>query len=331
MNIKKTTFKGIPGCFRVASGDVEIVVTTEFGPRILYLGRKGGVNHLAVFEEDLKNPDKEAYLHYGGHRLWHAPEAAERTYVPANDKVEVKIDEKMGVIMLTAPVEALTGLQKVIIIKPDEEPGNFVILHRIFNRSPFAVELSAWAITMLAPGGLVVIPNSESENGYCANRALSLWKYSKLNDPRVYLGDGYVAVTNDAKTEAPFKIGSTVDDCFACYFNHGELFVKYFPFVSDKYPSYDCNFETYTCRAFSELESLSPLTKIEPGDFAEHMELWELHPDIERPDPRDEEAICEILDDLRFEDECEDEDCDCHDHGHDDDCGCGQEHGHKHK
>src|SRR5512141_1831978 len=55
-------------------------------------------------------PYGDFYFH-GGHRLWHAPEAMPRTYMPDS---EVGIKELADGVVLESPTEAGTGIRKRI-------------------------------------------------------------------------------------------------------------------------------------------------------------------------------------------------------------------------
>ncbi|HPQ14376.1 MAG TPA: hypothetical protein PLP04_04055, partial [Bryobacteraceae bacterium] len=46
------------------------------------------------------------------------------------------------------------------------------------------------------------------------------------------------------------------------------------------YPDFGCSFETFTNNEMLEIETLGPLTKVEPGKAAEHTERWSLHKNI---------------------------------------------------
>ena len=82
----------------------------------------------------------------------------------------------------------------------------------------------------------------------------------------------------------PLSTRSTV------YFNHGNLFIKRFdPFSPDKkYPDNNVNFETYTSKFIAEVETLSELTVINPGETVSHRESWQLVADVKRPENEQE-------------------------------------------
>ena len=43
-----------------------------------------------------------------------------------------------------------------------------------------------------------------------------------------------------------------------------------------EYPDFGSSVELYTCDRFSEIETLSPLTEIAPGNEVFHKEIWRL-------------------------------------------------------
>ena len=78
-----THFAGFD-CLQLSNGALTLWLTTGVGPRIIGLAPAGGENLLAVLPESnaYVTPAGRTYTFRGGHRLWHAPEHPERTYVP---------------------------------------------------------------------------------------------------------------------------------------------------------------------------------------------------------------------------------------------------------
>ncbi|MGP0072514.1 MAG: hypothetical protein ACLPWF_11355, partial [Bryobacteraceae bacterium] len=48
VKVEKTAWQGWPNCYRIANGEVELIVTGDVGPRIMRYGFAGGQN---VFKE----------------------------------------------------------------------------------------------------------------------------------------------------------------------------------------------------------------------------------------------------------------------------------------
>ena len=82
--MEKIAYGGWPNCIRLRNRRMELVVTTDVGPRIMRLAFRGGPNLLKEYPEHLGKRGGNAWRLYGGHRLWHAPEASPRTYWPDN-------------------------------------------------------------------------------------------------------------------------------------------------------------------------------------------------------------------------------------------------------
>ena len=63
--------------YKLSNGVVELVVTADVGPRILFYGFRNGENQFHEVKEDAgKNGGSEFRL-YGGHRLWVSPGSGE--------------------------------------------------------------------------------------------------------------------------------------------------------------------------------------------------------------------------------------------------------------
>ena len=51
--IEPISYAGWPHCYRITNGEVELVVTTEVGPRIIRCGFVGGRNFFAEIPDQL--------------------------------------------------------------------------------------------------------------------------------------------------------------------------------------------------------------------------------------------------------------------------------------
>jgi len=214
---------------------MELVITTQFGPRILVCRRLGGVNFMKNFEAELADFRTDEWQSYGGHRLWHAPEIFPRTYYPDIEPVEY--DFKDGVLSLQCAVESTTGLQKTITVKLADAAARVELTHQIYNRNPWGVEFSPWCLTVMAPGGRAIIPQEpfvphgkEEGQSFALARPLVLWQFTRMNDPRFVWGDRLIQIRQDDKQPSKQKIGLTNTLGWAAYALNRELFVKRFPF-----------------------------------------------------------------------------------------------------
>ncbi len=262
------------GCAEFTSGKFRLAVTTQVGPRIIggFIGKSK--NLFRVLPPAVNPGGQTDFKLYGGHRLWHAPEMMPRTYAPDNAPVEIR--ETPEGTEFSSGIEAATGLEKSILIAP---LGNerYRITHRLTNRSLWDVELAPWALSVMAQGGMAVIPHRTAAplDQLLSDRILVFWPYTDLGDPRLSIGRDYVFVRQDNKAKGPCKIGLNVERGWAAYVNQGTALIKFFePIEGVEYPDNGCHVESYSCKDFCELETLGPLCLLEPGDTVEHVELW---------------------------------------------------------
>lgn len=245
--------------------------------RIMGLTPAGKTNLLADMRAASPVPTPYGDFHFiGGHRLWHAPEAMPRTYIP---DTPVTITELSDGVILDSQTEQGTGIRKRIEIHLDPNKPSANLIHTLINDGLWTVELASWAITQFRLGGTVILPmpvGKVDEAGLLPNRQLSLWPYTRINDPRVKWDDEFILFNADALLP-PFKIGYFNPHGWMAYWVDDVLFRKSFEVRLDPtYPDNNCNGEIYCNNRFVELESLSPLTKLAPGEMIHHQETWEI-------------------------------------------------------
>ena len=274
-------YLGLPNCRRLSDGNVELIVTTDVGPRIMRYGFSGGENVLGEWPDKKSVTKLGEFRLLGGHRLWAAPELEELTYGPDNGPVEVRVASPNR-LQLVQPVDA-AGLEKEIDIVLDH--GSAILKHRITNRRKAPVELAPWALTIMRGLGTAIIP-SEPYKGhdecFLPARQMVSWHYTNLADPRIKFGKKHTLLRSIEGEKEPTKIGFGNRLGWAAYAVAGSLFVKKFPWIEKgRYPDMGCNCEFYTEGSFLEVESIGPLATLAPGESVEHAEQWWLLRDVE--------------------------------------------------
>lgn len=244
--------------------------------RISGLMPMGKTNLLADLSHQAPVPTSYGDFYFrGGHRLWHAPEAMPRTYIP---DTEIKITDLPDGVILETETEPGTGFRKRIEIKLAADKPSVSLTHTLINDGLWTVELAPWAITQFRLGGTVILPmpvGNVDTAGLLPNRQMSFWSYTRLNDPRLRLRDDFILFHADALP--PFKIGYFNPHGWLAYYVDGVLFKKSFDVKSGAtYPDNNSNAELYCNTEFVELESLAPLTRLEPGASVCHAETWEI-------------------------------------------------------
>ncbi|HEX8283170.1 MAG TPA: hypothetical protein VF588_07435 [Pyrinomonadaceae bacterium] len=281
--MEKVSYLNLPNCRRLSNGTVEVIVTAGVGPRVLRYSFVGGENIFGEYPEASVETEWGVWRPRGGHRLWAAPEASPRSYAPDDAPLEVS-EEGALAARFAQPPDARTGLGKEILVELDAEGSGVRVIHRVSNQNVWAVELAPWALTIMRPGGEVVIPQEPfgaHPQFLLPARPLVLWHYTNLSDPRLFLGPRLVCLKPDEHNAAPQKIGLLNKQGWAAYRAGGEVFVKTYAYEEGAtYPDYNCNTQVFTAGAFVEVETLGPLKRLEPGQFAEHEERWMLFRDV---------------------------------------------------
>ncbi len=283
-------YGGWPNCCRLWNDAVELIVTTDVGPRVIRFGFTGE-NELGEFPEHVGQVGGDEFRLYGGHRLWHAPESLERTYCPDNSTVT--LERQADGVRITQPTEARTGIQKEMVISLSPTETHVRIVHRLWNRNLWPVDLAAWALTVMAPGGTAVIPlppRIPYPEGLLPTGQLVLWPYTDPADPRWRWGHKYILLRQDAARPSPQKLGASVPGGWIAHVRDERLFVKMFRHIPGAtYPDLGSAIETFTDGRMLELETLSPIARVEPGGAIEHVESWFLWRDV--PAPRDDDGV----------------------------------------
>jgi hypothetical protein len=272
-------------CARLANEKVEMVATIDVGPRIIRFAFLGQANELFENPADRGQRGGREWRPYGGHRLWHAPEAMPRTYAPDNDPVDASISR--GAVILWQAVEPSTGIEKTMELRLHEERAEAEILHRLTNRGAWPIDLAVWPLTVLAPGGTAVLPLGRYipfPEQLTPARPLVLWSYTNPNDARFSWDARFVRLRQDRAARAPVKIGLLVDEGWIAYHRTDHLFLKRFerPDRSKRYPDFGANVEVFTNSEMIELETLSPMVTLAPGSAIEHVERWALFDRVPR-------------------------------------------------
>lgn len=284
--VERVPYGGWPNCYRLANDQIELIATADVGPRIIRLAFLGEENEFAEFPEMMGKTGGQEWRIYGGHRLWHSPEAMPRTYAPDNSPIEVH--QRGDVLHLIQPVESATGIQKEMEITVAPQAARVRVVHRLRNRGLWPVEMAVWALSVMAPGGIGIAPQSQrpTPNNLLPNRVLVLWPYTDLTDPRLIWGKHHLLLRQDPR-RGPIKVGLSVDAGWCAYARHGHLFLKTFGYEEGAcYPDYGSSVEMYANERMLELETLGPLCRVAPGDAIEHVEEWYLFRNVEVSDEK---------------------------------------------
>ena len=266
-------------CIKFENGFLTLWATRNVGPRVIGLSVAGGENLLAELPDAVAvTPAGRIYHFKGGHRLWHAPEDSERTYIP--DNTPLTVEPLHDGAIFRQMVEPETGIEKTMTLRLDPNKACVSIEHRLTNRGLWAIPLAAWAITQLRKGGFAILPQATADTGMLPNRQLVLWPYTDITSSNIHIGNRYIFVEATMPSGA-LKLGWHNPAGWMAYHLDDTLFVKQSDFNPNaEYFDFGSATECYCSSHFLELESLSPKTVLAPNESVTHLETWTLYSDV---------------------------------------------------
>lgn len=285
MKIEKITHKDYGNCLRLSNPSVTIMVSLDYGPRILHFSMNDGPN-VMFFNRDpeylKKGVDFDrvfypgAYWNIrGGNRLWIAPHSYPHAFYPDNEPVEYALLESGA--RFTPKPRTQIGAQLSTEVLLDKEAPTVTINQSVRNISSEPKKWAAWSITSVDAGGIVIIPLSQKQTGVLPNRQVVYWPYTDIADNRIILRNRYAVLVHDRNVSAPFKIGFNNDAGWACYVNNGMcLTIRYEHIDQVEYPDFGVSYETFADDRMVEMEALSPLKILQPGESVSLLEKWNL-------------------------------------------------------
>lgn len=258
------------------NGDIVIGIPLDYGLRITYLSYKGSENLFFEQPKDMTDlTTSEGWRIYGGHRLWISPESKE-TYFPDNEPISYDISD--GIITITQKNDPWIMMEKSMAISFLSD-DSLEIVHKVKNTNNISRTCAIWPVTSVAPNGTQVIPLHYRESGSTPLHQISTWYYTNLGDKRATYKRDSITLKH-MPTKEKYKIGIGHPQCPISYFNKGTVFEKsFYIYPEQEYTDGNVSYETFMCDHMVEIESLSPLYNIEPGQCAKHREIWKMRED----------------------------------------------------
>lgn len=287
MNVQRGDYRGWADTYTLSNGLVEVVVPTAIGPRVLDFHLAGGENIFYLRPSDLGKTGEPDFVFRGGWRLWIAPETRSTTYEPDNQPCTVTVLGS-GALRFTGPAQPTAGIQKSIEVALIEHQPRVRVTSRIKNVSDRTLDYAAWSLSVMRPGGRALAPMDVGDlTAFFDTRSLILWSYTKVADARYRFGDALVQVDQSQVPPAPAsasgrradesKIGVDTMQAWAAYLRGDVLYVKRFPHQPGaSYADGGATVEIYSSNEFIEVENLSPLTSLKPGEEIVYPEEWSL-------------------------------------------------------
>ncbi len=300
IEVKEITYKNYGKCVSISNGLIQTLVTVDVGPRIISFQPVKGQEMLYQDldrrflwdNQEIKDKYGEdaAFLLYGGHRLKIAPERMPESYQPDNQAVVYTLLSD-GVRFSSYQKNRNIQLSFEIIMSGESQ--DMMVVHCAQNCTQDVQQVSLWGITALQTGGLLIVPQNEKNDLFSGpNRTFSLWPYSDLKDPRLWIGNQYMTWEESNANEASFKIGINNQSGWAAYLLNGYAFVNRFVYNHQaSYPDHGSSLEIFARNGLLELESLSPFYQLSPQEEVRHVENWSVLPVESFSDRCNEKAI----------------------------------------
>ena len=255
-------------------GDWSVVIATSFGPRIVDVIKGNSPSVFARLNPavSIARRDGGPYIFHGGHRLWAAPEEPSVSYAP--DEHDCQIVTSDEAVTVKAPPDS-AGLVKTLEIH--RRSGLLQITHHLENTNESPLRLAGWGISQFRLGGWAMLPSGGwgQSDGLQADRAISVWPYTDLSDPRISWVSSGVEIKATAGPR--LKLGAGPEPRHLGYFIDGFLFTKTIEAARDRsYVDKGAVGQVFVDESFCELESIGPLTTVLPGESITTMEAWNI-------------------------------------------------------
>ena len=183
MNPEIISYRGWGNTLRLANNDIELLVTTDVGPRILVYKTPLGENVLKTFDDQLGSSGEQDWRIRGGHRLWLAPEDAVLSYHLDNGPAPWRYDTFSGEVVVESIQERPQRIRKTLGILSAAQGSRVSLRHTVVNEGDQPVTLAVWALTVMQPQGVEIIPQpplGEHPRDLVPNRSIVLWTYPRL-------------------------------------------------------------------------------------------------------------------------------------------------------
>ena len=273
ISIKEINTEELGHCVIVSNERLQIVVTIDYGPRIVSV-TKYGLPNLIYNERDTE------FNRCRGHKIRLTVERPSKNVYFDNSAVIYSPLED-GVKFVQTVLEPMQlDLSMDIMLGDDSE--NLMIVHSVINKSKEAVKLSIYTETPFLHDGFIFIPQSNVSETDRPDRIITLWNGTKWTDERLFIGDKYISVRGN-EDFPKLKIGTNNTAGQCVYINGSNSFVKHY--IHNRtalYPFSHCSTYITAHKNFLSMQTASPFYIIDPMEIARHIENWSF-PKISEP------------------------------------------------
>ena len=282
MSVARISYHGWPDCYLIANGSVEAVVVPAIG-RVMQLRLKGEAEGAfwqnRALDGQLHGAASSEWMNFGGDKCWPAPQSAwpqhqGRDWPPpvAFDSRPVEAVAVERGVELTSPIDPGYGIQTVRRVELDPAQPVMRIRTEYRKLSGAPVTVGIWTITQMSEPERVCIQLPEASK-FAAG-------FSRLMpaEPAGLKIDGrLLSLTRHAQQQV--KVGS--DGSSMAWLGQNCVVRIDTEIGPGEYPDGGCVTEVYTNPdplQYVELETLGPLTTMNPGDRIEQTTVYTVMP-----------------------------------------------------
>lgn len=285
--VEDVSYRGWCNCIKLSNSEVSVIVNPTYGGQILYFGLNEAkenalwadslVNGWTISEylKERRSPDSgrfdigpERITEHLHDSIWAGP------YQPIVEEDAVRLQSLESRTM---------GIRVEKIYRLDRKKPVLHVRQKMTNISHREVEYCFWTRTLLPSGGIYYCDARTDTAHPAAYSEMSLLNDSLLptlpSADRVHYANNIFTAYPGGEVEYRYGINSTTGTF--CYLRNHLLYVKQNAYVSNG--KYDCNAGInftnmiYFCNQFIEMEPLSPIVKLQPGESYQYDEVWSLY------------------------------------------------------
>lgn len=283
IEIKQLTLENYGKCVSINNNTVKIIVSVDFGPKIIFWGYLNGENMLFIpydiseHKEDInQNIPSDIFFKRYGHELMLEYENGKLAFLSSGTTVYSIFSEGISFSCSNPKLGLAVNLEIII----QDNTDNIMVIHGIENINQKAQSFSICSSTCVTNDGILLVPQNTENMENFPNRVLSLWQKSNINDSRLYIANEYIRFKNTVNDELPIlKLGLNNKNAWATYAKHGNIFLKhYLHNKKSKYLNFDSSFIIDYRKESLSLKVLSPIYKVQKNEVAKMVEYWSIFP-----------------------------------------------------
>ncbi|MBN1796699.1 MAG: hypothetical protein JW804_08500 [Sedimentisphaerales bacterium] len=314
VSIRRVEYHGWEDSIEITNDKVRVVVVPVIG-RIMYYGYIGGENLLYEDAEfygrtlsegkPLEENGQAIWATFGGDRIWPSEESM---FVEINghkrppdhwlDGMAWDANIVDDTVIITSEVSEYCGAQvsREIRLIPNSTRLN---IHQVMKKIKPAqkkqlepLPLTIWNITKVEPPSVtMVLLNRDS--CFDGRVFVPVWDdYDNQGYKNIEIDGDVGFFVPDAQRNQ--KMGADAPKWVAAIIGQ-TVIAEFFSYQADAtYPDGGTSTTIFSCPEFTELECMSPLAKLKPGQSMEYeicWELFELESDVNHPDEQRKEAV----------------------------------------